>query len=103
MSFNHRHLRELLDLARANQPAEDLRLPSHLQARILSVWRATRLAQERLELTNIIRLLRLFRLGLGVACALALIIIAFSLHRLHRDPYDQLASPVSVINLALKP
>jgi hypothetical protein len=103
MSFNHQRLRELLHLAGSAQPAEDLRLPFSLQSRILTAWRTARLAQERLELSNVFHLLRLFRLGLGVACALMLLVVAFSLHHLRREPLYEIASPVPVMNLALKP
>jgi hypothetical protein len=103
MKFNRQRLTQLLSLAGSAPPAENPPLPFSLQARILTAWRTARLAQERLELSNVFRLLRLFRLGLGVACALTLLVVAFSLHHLRRDPLYELASPVPVMNLALKP
>ena len=103
MSFNQQRLRELAQSGPFRATGGRPRLPFSLQARILTAWRIARLAQERLELSNVFRLLRLFRLGLGVACAVTFLVVAFSLHHLRREPLYEIASPVPVMNLALKP
>jgi hypothetical protein len=66
-----------------------------LEQRILAAWRTSRSAGE------LSGLLRFFRIGLGLASVLMLVIIGLSLRNLAKEPGKEFAMPNVTMNLAL--
>jgi hypothetical protein len=66
-----------------------------LESRTLAAWRASRSAGE------LSGLLRFFRIGLGLASVLMLVIIGLSLRNLAKEPGEEFAMPNVTMNLAL--
>jgi len=69
--------------------------PFALEARILAAWRTSRSAGE------LSGLLRFFRIGLGLASVLMVVIIGISLRNLAKEPGKEFAMPNVTMNLAL--
>ena len=70
-------------------------LPFALESRTLAAWRAADFSGEWDALR------RFFRVGLGLASVLTLVIVAFSLRAIAQEPARELALPNVIVNLAL--
>ena len=94
MKINDAQLDRLLKAA-AGQAGIDTEIPSALRTRILANWRAGGSEQDPFEAV------RWLRIGVGFACALLLVIAAFSRYDLNREQASEFKVPGAVINLAL--
>ncbi len=95
MNANKELLERLLRSAAGAAPGEASAVPFGVEARVLAAWRNTRAASEWEAVA------RFFRWGLGFASALAVVIVALSLHDIAREPADELALSNLSVNLAL--
>src|SRR5947207_805513 len=88
-------LQRLFKAAASVERPEPSAPPFALEARILAAWRASHSAGE------LSGLLRFFRIGLGLASVLMVVIIALSLRNLAKEPGAEFAMPNVTMNLAL--
>ena len=88
-------LKRLFKAAASVRRTEPSAPPFALEARTLAAWRISR---SRGELSG---LLRFFRIGLGLASVLMVVIIGLSLRNLAKEPGAEFAMPNVTMNLAL--
>jgi len=88
-------LKRLFKAAASVSRPEPSSPPFALEARILSAWQASHSAVE------LAGLLRFFRVGLGLASVLMVVIIGLSLRNLAKEPGAEFAMPNVTMNLAL--
>jgi len=87
-------LQRLFNAASVERP-EPSAPPFALEARTLAAWRVSRSTGE------LSGLLRFFRVGLGLASVLMVVIIGLSLRNLAKEPGKEFAMPNVTMNLAL--
>ena len=88
-------LKRLFKAAASVSRPEPCAPPFTLETRTLAAWRVSRSAGE------LSGLLRFFRIGLGLASVLMVVIIGLSLRNLAKGPGAEFAMPNVTMNLAL--
>jgi hypothetical protein len=88
-------LKRLFKAAASVERPEPYAPPFALEARTLAAWRVSRSTGE------LSGLLRFFRVGLGLASVLMVVIIGLSLRNLAKEPGKEFAMPNVAMNLAL--
>ncbi|MBU6401212.1 MAG: hypothetical protein KGS61_12920 [Verrucomicrobia bacterium] len=95
MKISDDFLQRLLRAAARARPPEPAAPPFALETRTLEAWRRSRLVGDWTGL------LRLFRIGLGFASVLMVVIIALSVRDLAREPAREVTLPNVIVNEAL--
>lgn len=93
-------IRRLFKAAASVTPLETGAPSFALETRALAAWRTSLSPADLVDLAG---LRRFFRIGLGLASVITMVIIAFSLHAMAREPGDELAMPNVTVHLALSP
>ena len=95
MKHTDESLKRLFKAAANVERPEPWAPPFALEARTLAAWRVSRSTGE------LAGLLRFFRVGLGLASVLMVVIIGLSLRNLAKEPGKEFAMPNVTMNLAL--